>query len=213
MALFRAPFEEMIEIMSEQPEAFSEIITAASDDDKDEPPEADPTPPRSPSDDGRRFIARVEPEVRDLFRSDSERDVESVDSAGSEDGLPPPPPPVADPYVDAASSSSTVAPVPVAPVDPLTTVVYSQPSEGGLVLRNGVRIGKISRLLGGISVCCDMHKCGTVVHSTITIEECARWIDRGTEVPPGATDLERLSLRREHLSVPWPRKPMVWYRP
>ena len=92
-------------------------------------------------------------------------------------------------------------------------VEYASPAEGGLVTRHGKIIGRLTSFgQNRLGITCSLHKCGTVVHGSVTIQEAARWLAHGIDPGPTASAADWVAARAKHLQVPWPRrKPDVWH--
>lgn len=105
------------------------------------------------------------------------------------------------------------------PPDSMRDVIWTEPGEGGLVLRRGQVIGTVSawgrtpqRTADGIfdnfSIKCRLHvnpPCKTFCRSArVGMQRVAEWLAAGEEPPEGATLAERTTLRNRHEAVPKP---------
>lgn len=103
--------------------------------------------------------------------------------------------------------------------DLMRDVMWTDPGEGGLVLRRGQVIGTVSawgrtpqRTADGIfdnfSIKCRLHvnpPCKTFCRSSrVGMQRVAEWLAAGEEPPEGATLAERTTFRNRHEAVPKP---------
>lgn len=96
------------------------------------------------------------------------------------------------------------------PPPPTLDYTWSDPAEGGYIVRHGVVIGRLTTWRKNLSIKCAMHGCSLAVSAAVSCEDAARWVAMGQEVPDGMSYQDKKAMRERlkiaHMAVPRPTR-------